>query len=284
MQRQLHYQNNIATLYLIPTPIGNLEDITFRAINIMKSVDVLYAEDTRVSSKLLCHYEINKPLKSYHEHNKRLQTEEIISALEMGQHIGLMSDAGMPLFNDPGYEIAQAAMEKGYNVVCLPGANAAITGLLMSGIQPTPFLFFGFLDSKKLKRIEELESLKYHEETLVFYETPHRIEEMIQDIYQVFGDRVVSIIREISKTFEEVIKGKVSELSLLQGLKGEMVVVVEGYVSKVEYDTNISLVEQVDYFIASGLSKTEAMKKVSQMTRIPKNKIYQDYLEKKLKK
>jgi 16S rRNA (cytidine1402-2'-O)-methyltransferase len=283
LKRQKSFSGDGPILYLVPTPIGNLEDMTFRSVRILQEVDIIYAEDTRVSGKLLHHYDIHKPLKSYHEHNKYEMTSEIISYLKEGKNIGLISDAGMPLLSDPGFEIVKKAREEDFKVVTLPGSNALLTGLVTSGIEVIPFTFLGFLDSKKAKRIATLEELKYREETLVFYEAPHRLQSLLEDLFAVFGDRLISITRELSKTFEEIIHGYISECLKLEELKGEMVIIVKGYVKEDLSTDSLSIVSQVDYFIDGGLSKTDAMKKVSQMTGIPKNKIYQDYLEKKIK-
>ncbi|MDD3112978.1 MAG: 16S rRNA (cytidine(1402)-2'-O)-methyltransferase [Candidatus Izemoplasmatales bacterium] len=279
MERHFNYRNDKATLYLISTPIGNLDDITFRAVKIMKEVPILLAEDTRVSQKLLHHFDIDKPLQSFHEHNEYQKADSVLTELSKGNDVGLMSDAGMPLFSDPGSSLVQKALAAGYNVVCLPGANAAVTGLLMSGINATPFYFAGFPERKASKRRMQLESLKYRQETLVFYEAPHRIESFLKDMLDIFGDRFGVILREISKAYVEVIRGKLSELSTLADWKGELVVVVAGTLPE-KVDFSGSLVDQVDYFINEGYSKTSAMKKVTEMTGIPKNEIYREYLDK----
>ena len=281
LNRQYNYQNEKSTLYLIPTPIGNLEDMTFRAIKILKEVDVLYSEDTRVTKKLLNYYQIDKSLISLHEHNEQKRLLEVLEYLKQGKNVGLVSDAGMPLLSDPGFDLVNKAIESGYNVVSLPGANALLPGLVMSGFKVIPFTFIGFLDSKSSKRIEALEKIKYYPETLVFYEAIHRIKSTLKNMYEVFGDRNFVIAREISKAYEEIIRGKLSEYESLEELKGELVLIVEGFVET--YESDLSIVQQVDYFIASGMKKTEAMKKVSEMTNIPKNKIYQEYLEDKIK-
>lgn len=283
MLRNLNYKSDKNTLFLIATPIGNLEDITFRALNTLKIVDKIYAEDTRVTKKLLTHFEISKPLISFHEHNSAMKISDVVQDLEDGLNIGLVSDAGMPLVSDPGYDLVRQVMEKGFNVVSLPGANALLPALTMSGIKTHPFLFYGFLDSKPTKRKKELEELKYQSATLIFYEAIHRIKQTLKDMLEVFGNREFVIAREITKAYEEIIKGQLSEFEELPELKGELVLIIEGYVS-VEQETELSIVEQVDFFIASGLRKTEAMKKVSEMTGIPKNKIYQDYLNEKIEK
>lgn len=281
MLRTLNYQNKSATLYLVPTPIGNLEDITFRALKILKTVDVLYAEDTRVTKKLLNYYQVDIMPVSFHEHNESKRSEEVISHLKNGLNVGLVSDAGMPLLSDPGFELVKQIKSLGFNVVALPGANALLPGLLMSGIKTIPFVFLGFLEAKSSKRIKELERVKYYPETLIFYEAVHRTSACLKDMFSVLGDRDFVIAREISKAFEEVISGKLSEHTEIQDLKGELVIIVQGYEEEIE--SNLSIVEQVDYFIETGLKKTEAMKKVSEMTKIPKNMIYQEYLERKIK-
>jgi len=281
MERHLNYQNEKATLFLIPTPIGNLEDMTFRAVTTLEKVDLIYAEDTRVSKKILSYYNINKNLISLHEHNESKRYEEILSNLNKGLNIGIISDAGMPLLSDPGFLIVNEAKKAGFNVVALPGANALLPGLLMSGIKTIPFVFVGFLDAKQKKRRDEISKYQYYPQTLIFYEAIHRIKQTLEDMYNIFGDRNFVIAREISKAFEEIISGKLSEFNELDELKGELVLIVEGFSE--DLTSNLSIVEQVDFFIESGLKKTEAMKKVSEMTNIPKNRIYEEYLEKKIK-
>jgi len=283
MIRNLNYQNDKATLYLIPTPIGNLEDITLRALNILKAVDKLYAEDTRVTIKLLTHFDIRKPLDSLHEHNETLKITSVLTDLANNLDVGLVSDAGMPLVSDPGFELTKKVIEAGYNVVSLPGANALLPALAMSGIKTHPFLFYGFLDAKTTKRKTELSDLRYRTETLVFYEAIHRISDTLKDIFDTFGPREFVIAREISKAFEEIIRGTLDEYESIGDLKGELVIVVDGYKESAPKN-NIGIVEQVDYFISTGLKKTEAMKRVSEMTGIPKNTIYQEYLNDKIKK
>jgi len=278
MDRHSNYHNDQPTLYLIPTPIGNMEDITFRAISIMKSVDVLFAEDTRVSVKLMNYYNIAKPLKSYHDHNKNVQTEVIMGMLKEGLNIGLISDAGMPLLSDPGYEIAKAAIDAGFNVVSLPGANAALTGLSMSGIKPYPFIFYGFLNAKSGKRQKELETLRTRTETLIFYEAPHRLSDTLYDLYKVLGDRQACIAREISKKFEEMIRGTLSELKDLDTMLGEMVVIVEGYDPSLEPVVETRITDRVNLLISEGSTKSDAMKKVAGERGITKSVVYKEYL------
>ncbi|MGE4571391.1 MAG: 16S rRNA (cytidine(1402)-2'-O)-methyltransferase [Candidatus Izemoplasmatales bacterium] len=281
MKRHHHYKNNKASLYLIPTPIGNLEDITLRALRILKEVDIVFAEDTRNTRKLFTHYNIQTKLDSYHDFNEESKMVILLDYLDQGKNIGLVSDAGMPLISDPGYHLVQKVIEKDYNVVSLPGANALLTALTMSGLKTQPFVFLGFLDAKSKKRIDMIQRVKYYPETLIFYESIHRIKDSLKDLFNELGDRQFVIAREISKTFEEVIYGQLSEYIQIDDLKGELVLMVEGYQDQ-EIKDGLSIVEQVDYFIQQGFKKTDAMKKVSLMTHIPKNKIYQEYLQSKI--
>lgn len=283
MLRNFNYQSNKSTLYLIATPIGNLEDITLRALRILKEIDIIYAEDTRVTGKLLAHYEIKKPVYSFHEHNSSMKINAVLKDLKEGLNVGLVSDAGMPLVSDPGYDLVRKVIENNFNVVSLPGANALLPALTMSGIQTHPFLFYGFLDSKQNKKLEELDSLKYQTSTLIFYEAIHRISQTLKNIYDTFGDRDFVIAREITKAYEELIRGRLSEYSELPDLKGELVLIVEGYKQET-IKSDLNIVQQIDFFVESGLKKTEAMKKVSELTGIPKNKIYQQYLNEKINK
>lgn len=283
MIRNLNYQSTKKTLYLISTPIGNLDDITLRALNILKEIDKLYAEDTRVTQKLLNHFDIRKQLISFHEHNSNFKIKNVLEDLENGLNVGLVSDAGMPLVSDPGYDLVKVVIDKGFNVVSLPGANALLPALTMSGIKTHPFLFYGFLDSKHSKRVQELEALMYQKATLIFYEAIHRFKDTLKDMYEIFGDREFVIAREITKAYEEIIKGKLSEYASLSELKGELVIIIEGYQHE-EEKSDLSITQQVDFFLESGMKKTDAMKKVSSLTGIPKNQIYQAYLNEKINK
>ncbi len=280
MYRHKNYEPGNAALYLIPTPIGNLEDITYRAVRILKEVDCVYAEDTRVTSKLLHHYDIAKELRSFHEHNENEVGPEILSRLAGGENIGIVSDAGMPLLSDPGYKIVRDATAKGFSVVCLPGANAAITGLVMSGISPKCFTFVGFLDTRNAKRKARLEELRHRSETLVFYEAPHRIVKLLIDFKTVFPERDIVIAREISKKFEEIIKGKPEELLTIDEWKGEMVVIVEGAKELPEKTDETPVCEQVESLLAGGMRLPEATKVVADATGLSKNLIYREYLAK----
>ena len=282
MNRQKSYQSNSAKLYLVATPIGNLADITYRAVEILKTVDVCFAEDTRVTRVLFEHYNIRTKLECYQEHNKETQYKSVLNYLANGVSVALVSDAGMPIISDPGYFVAKEAIKAGYDVIPIPGATASLSALIVSGITPQPFTFYGFLDSKSSKRKKELDLLKEHKETIIFYEAPHRIKEMLEDMLTVFGDREIALAREITKKFEEVIRGKVSEIiEITDTLKGEMVVVCSGYVEDSNKYQDVSPVDQVDELIVAGIVKNEAIKMVAKRLGITKQELYKEYSEKK---
>ncbi len=286
MRQQKSFENETeAMLYLVPTPIGNLQDMTFRAVSVLKSVGLIAAEDTR-NTKKLCHYfEIDTPLISYHEHNLQKAGEEILARLARGEQIAIVSDAGMPAISDPGFDIADKAIESGFKVVSLPGANAALTALVASGIAPQPFYFYGFLSRNKKKRIAELEVLQSVTVTMIFYEAPHRLKETLTAISDVFGERKVTLARELTKKFEEYVSGTVSEVSLwLKSveIRGEFVLVVEGnklpVVAEAEWWQALSICEHVDYYISEkGLTPTDAIKTVSKERQVQKRVVYQTY-------
>lgn len=270
--------DNSPTLYLIPTPIGNLEDMTYRAIKTMQEVDFLYCEDTRVTKKLCIYFEIETPLRSSHMHNEFQKKEEIIELLELGHNIGIVSDAGTPVISDPGFVLSEEVIKKGFNVVALPGANAFVPALLMSGIKPQPFQFYGFLEHKESKKRKELETLKDNKETIIFYESPHRIEKTLLLINEVLGNREIAIAREISKLHEEVIRGTVLEvLDELNVIKGEFVLILSG-AKEVEYEvSNIPLNQQVDTLIDEGMPKKDAIKEIARRNNLKKNEVYNNY-------
>ena len=263
--------DNTPTLYLIPTPIGNLDDMTFRGVQILQKVEVIFSEDTRVTSLLLHHFNISKRLISSHNYNEKENVSIMIKYLKN------VSDRGTPIISDPGYELALAAMKNGYNVVGLPGANALIPALIMSGICPMPFLFYGFLNSKESKRKEELANLKMISATLIFYEAPHRLHKTLHDIYNILGNRQVSISREISKKFEEVYRGSIKEvIEQIVNIKGEIVIVVAPDTETKVYD-NLTIIEHIHMYIKEGYDAKEAIKKVAHDRHISKNEVYQVY-------
>lgn len=265
------------TVYLIPTPIGNLEDITLRAINILKNVEVIFSEDTRVTSLLLNHLNIKKKLISSHNYNEKENEIKFLEYLKNGYDVGIVTDRGTPIISDPGYDLVKIAIDNGFNVVGLPGPTALIPALITSGLNPAPFLFYGFLNSKESKRRKELENLKKETATLIFYESPHRLISMLEDMKQIFGDRKISISREISKKFEEVIRGNISEIiSNFNNIKGEFVIIVEGNNECVDY-TKISIIEHVNLYIKEGNSVNDSIKLVAKARNIAKKEIYNKY-------
>jgi len=271
-------------LYLVPTPIGNLEDITFRALRILKEVDMIAAEDTRQTKKLLNHFDISTPVASYHEHNKYSSGRKIIERLLEGKNVALVSDAGTPAISDPGYDLVHEALQKGCPVVPLPGANAALTALIASGLPTDHFYFFGFLDRNKREKKKQLESLKYFHDTLIFYEAPHRLRETLELMREVFGNRNIVISRELTKRFEEFIRGDMeSVIRWARGteIRGEFCIIVEG--SKEEESTgewweNLSILEHVNYYIKEKeLSAKEAIKQTAKDRNMAKRDVYQEY-------
>ena len=270
--------NNTPTLYLIPTPIGNMEDITIRAVNTLKMVDVVFCEDTRVTGQLLKYLNISKKLISSHEYNESKNKEKLIEYLNSGSNVGLVSDRGTPIISDPGYELAKVAIEQGYNVVSLPGATALIPALTSSGIEPMPFYYYGFLNSKDSTRRKELEFLKNVDATLILYEAPHRINKTLTDMGNILGNnRRISISREITKKYEEIYRGTIQELiDQNNEYKGELVIVVEGNKTIVEYK-NLTIEEHVNIYIEEGKSSMDAIKIVAKERGIKKSEVYDQY-------
>lgn len=280
MNRQKSFENQNSTLYLVATPIGNLNEMTYRAIEVLKNVDYIAAEDTRNTIKLLNHFEISKKLISHHEHNLTSSLPKIISLLIEGNNIALVSDAGYPAISDPGSELVKAAIDNNINVVSISGANACLNALVVSGIAPQPFLFYGFLDHQDKKKKKELDDLKYYKETIVFYESPHRIEKTLKLILTILGDRKIALCRELTKKHEEIIRGYISEiLEVIDTIKGEIVLIVEGSHEEKKEDIvfDLSIKEHVDEFIEKGFSTKDAIKEVAKIRNINKNFVYQEY-------
>ena len=264
-------------LYLVGTPIGNLEDITLRALRVLKEADIIACEDTRNTQKLLNHYEIKgKKLLSYHEHNEDKMSDKIIEYLEDELEIALVTDAGMPGISDPGSVLVKKLIEENIDFRVLPGANAALTALVLSGLDTDHFTFYGFTGSKSNSRKKEFESLKDLKFTLIFYEAPHRIKDFLQDVYEVFGERKISISREITKVFEETIRTTTSEILEREIVeKGEFVIVLEGNNEEKVYDIKSLLEEE----LKSGKKKSQAVKEVSKKYNLPKNDVYKESLD-----
>lgn len=266
-----------AILYLVPTPIGNMEDITFRSLKVLKDVEVIFSEDTRVTQNLLNYFGIKKRLIALHDHNESIVKEEVLSYLERGVNVAIVTDRGTPIISDPGYKTVSYVSKKGYSVVALPGACAFVPALIVSGINPQPFTFYGFLDSKIEKRKKELLSLKFVTNTLIFYEAPHRILQTMKLMLEILGDREVSLSREITKKFESVYRGNITDLlPTLNEIKGEFVIVVSGFEKSID-DRQFGVVEQVEFYINNGMDKMEAIKVVAREREMKKNDVYAMY-------
>ncbi len=274
--RQNSYDNS-PSLYLIPTPVGNMEDITLRAIHTLEMVDFLLCEDTRVTSELLHKLNIKKKLIHSDDHNEDSLKEMVLSKLQEGNNIGLVTDRGTPIISDPGYKIVEYVTSYGFNVISLPGPTAFVPALTMSGINPAPFLFYGFLNSKDSKRKKELETLKKLPYTIILYEAPHRIQDMLTSLLEVFGNRKIALCREISKKYEEAIRGAITDvLEVVDSIKGEMVVVVEGNLEQEDY-SSMTILEHIRLYLEDGMSEKEAIKKVAVERDIPKSVVYKEY-------
>ena len=270
---QKSFKENKPTLYVISTPIGNLKDITLRAIDTLNEVDYILAEDTRTSSVLLSHYKIKKPMVSYHEFNKLDQENKIISDLNDGKHIALISDAGTPGISDPGYEIIKKVIEEGFHVVSIPGASAILSALVTSGLIIQPFTFLGFLPRKANEQTETLSLYVNRKETLVIYESPNRITKTLQKLFEVLGNRKIAIARELTKAFETIIRTDLKDaVTLEMNPKGEYVMIIEGSneTSKPQLDVKSHYLE----LIKEGYSSKDAMKIVADKHNIPKNEVY----------
>ena len=268
--------DNSPSLYLIPTPIGNLEDITYRAVKVLEEVEVIFSEDTRVTLNLLNNFGIKKKLISLHDHNEDILKEKVLEYLKNGKFVGLVTDRGTPIISDPGYKTVKYISDNNYNVIAIPGATAFVPALISSGISSQPFLFYGFLNSKDSKRRDELEMLKDNEYTIIFYEAPHRILKTLNMMLEIFGNRDISISREITKKFETIYRGKINDLIANIPEKGEFVIVVSGCGDK-NIDFSISIKDAVNLYINAGLDVMSSIKKVAKERNVPKNEIYKEY-------
>lgn len=276
MNRQKSFENEKPTLYLVPTPIGNLNEMTPRAIDVLNSVDVIACEDTRNSGQLLKHFGISKRLIAYQNFNEASSTKGIINLLSQGNNVALISDAGYPLINDPGQRVVSEVTALGYNVVPISGCSAFLNALVASGLIAQPFIFIGFLPSSTHDCVKKLRLYQSYPMTLIMYEAPHRIEKMLQSCLDVLGDRHICIARELTKVHEEFIRGTISEiLPIASELKGEMVVVIEGNQDDYEKDIDMGqILNMVNTSIESGMSTSAAIKEVAKQTGISKNQIY----------
>jgi len=274
-------------LYLVGTPIGNLEDISVRALRILKEADIIAAEDTRNTKKLCNYFEIDTPLMSYHEHNLAVGGEKLLTFLQEGKTIALVSDAGLPCISDPGADIVEKAIAQNFPVVPIPGPNAAITALIASGLTPQPFFFYGFLNRGKKDRRQQLEQLKKRQETILLYEAPHRLKETLKDMEAILGNRRIVLARELTKKFEEFLRGTLAEAiewSQTEEIRGEFCIVLEGNQevevedSEKAYWHTLSIIEHVDYILQQNdVSSKEAIKEVAKERQLAKRDVYNEY-------
>lgn len=275
--------NTRGTLYLVSTPIGNLEDMTYRAVRILNEVDAIAAEDTRHTGILLKHFDIQKPLISYHEHNKEEKGGYIMDLLEQGQSIACVSDAGMPAISDPGADLVTRAIERGIDIVPLPGCNAALTALIASGLDTKQFTFFGFLPKRGKHRIEALEAMAKQTGTLMLYEAPHRLKEVLTDMHSVLGNRQIVVAREVTKKFETFLRTDLG--ALVEDLeqityKGEFVLLIGGCDTVEQYDDESNEAEPVSYeeavqaLVDQGIPKKEAIREVAKRFGVSRRDVY----------
>lgn len=273
-------------LYLIATPIGNLGDITYRAVKVLEEVDVIAAEDTRHSLKLLNHLGISKPMISCHRHNEDTKSEELIRLLKEDKNIGLITDAGTPGISDPGEEVVKAAIKENIEIIPIPGACALINALIASGLNTKEFAFYGFLPLDKKLRNEKLEDIENQNKTIIFYEAPHRLEKTLKEMMERFGDIEIVIAKELTKIHEKFIRGKISDILLsVSEIKGEFIILFEMHSKtknekEVEQINMMTLEEQYQYYENLKLSKKEIIKKIAKNNKVPKDEIYKQFLDK----
>lgn len=276
---QKSYENSeYGKLYLIPTPIGNLDDITLRAIKTLEMVDIVYAEDTRETLNLLKYLKINKKVESCHKYTEMKHKDKIVQILKSGKNIGYVTNRGTPLISDPGNVIVDESIKQNITVIALPGPNALLPAINMSGLSNERFLFYGFLNSKQSLAKKELIDLKDIKQTIIFYESPHRITDTLSQILDVFGNRNIAIVREISKIHEEVIRDNIKNiLKISDTLKGEMVIIVEGNTKEETLEVNYT--EEIDKLLTQGYSKRDAIREIADKYNVSKNKLYNEFKE-----
>lgn len=272
-------------LYLVATPIGNLDDITLRAINTLKEVDFIAAEDTRHSLKLLNHLNISKPLISYHRHNENIKSDLLIDKLLDNKNIALITDAGTPIISDPGEEIVKIALEKNIKVVPIPGACALITALISSGLNASSFSFLGFLPLNKKNRKQKLEEIQNSKNTVILYEAPHKLISTLQDLNKILENRKIVLAKELTKIHESFISGTANELlQKIENPKGEFVIVIEGNNNSendyLDFINSLSLEEHYQFYSSQGFSKNDIIKKIAKDKNVSKNEIYQHFINK----
>lgn len=272
-------------LYICPTPIGNLEDITYRTLRVLNEVDLIAAEDTRHSIRLLNHFDISKPLTSYHDHNQNTKGDYLINKLLDGENIAVISDAGMPGISDPGEQIIRQAIENNIEVEVLPGATAFVTALVGSGLNTYKFVFEGFLDRDKKTRREQLESIKEEKRTIIFYESPHRLKDTLKDMLKILGNRNISVNRELTKKYQEIIREDIESVINIfneREVKGEFVLIVDGFKGEVTSKNNFDDLSERDYVVKlleDGVDKKEAIKIVCKDRKLKKDIVYKQVLD-----
>ncbi|HFH9837145.1 TPA: 16S rRNA (cytidine(1402)-2'-O)-methyltransferase [Streptococcus suis] len=281
VQKSFKGKTSFGSLYLVPTPIGNLQDMTFRAIQILKEVDVIAAEDTRNTGLLLKHFEIETRQTSFHEHNAHEKIPVLLDWLKSGQSIAQVSDAGLPSISDPGHDLVRAAIAEDIPVVALPGASAGITALIASGLAPQPHIFYGFLPRKAGQQKDFFEEKRHYPETQIFYESPYRVENTLKNMQKVYGDRQVTIVRELTKLYEEYQRGCISELLAYlkeAPLKGECLLIVAGASEEIPLSVGeVDLKAEVEKEIVAGRKPNQAIKEVAKHYQLKKQEVYNAY-------
>ena len=272
-------------LYICPTPIGNLEDITYRTLKVLNEVDLIAAEDTRHSIKLLNHFDISKPLTSYFEHNKDSKGIYLINKLLEGENIALISDAGMPGISDPGEDLIKLAIENNIDIEVLPGATAFVVALVGSGLNTHKFAFEGFLDRDKKLRRNRLEAVKEEERTMIFYESPHRLKDTLKDMFKILGNREISVNRELTKKYQEILRGDIETVINIfneKDPKGEFVLIVEGFKGEKTISNDYSTLSEREYveaLLEDGMTKKDAIKVVCKERKLKKDIVYKQVLD-----
>ena len=280
IQRSFKGEKKTGVLYLVPTPIGNREDMSYRMVQTLKDVDLIAAEDTRNTGLLLKHFEIATPQTSFHEHNAMEKIPDLIAHLESGKDVAQVSDAGLPSISDPGHDLVKAAIEEEIAVVTVPGASAGISALIASGLAPQPHIFYGFLPRKSGQQKQFFDSKKDYPETQIFYESPHRVADTLENMLEVYGDRSVVLVRELTKIYEEYQRGTISELleSIVETpLKGECLLIVEGASQDVEEKDEEDLFLEIQARIHQGMKKNQAIKEVAKIYQWNKSQLYAAY-------
>ena len=280
IQRSFKGDRGTGTLFLVPTPIGNRDDMSYRMIQTLKEVDLIAAEDTRNTGLLLKHFEIRTPQTSFHEHNAMEKIPDLLAHLESGKDLAQVSDAGLPSISDPGHDLVKAAIERKIPVVAVPGPSAGITGLIASGFAPQPHIFYGFLPRKEGQQKAFFQEKRDYPETQIFYESPHRVRATLQNMLAVYGDRPVVLVRELTKIYEEYTRGTIAELVAYleeNPLKGECLLIVEGASEQEQNLEEVDLIQEVDLLVQSGMKKNQAIKQVAKQFGLQKSDLYARY-------